>query len=289
MSPALRASTWAARLGAAALVAGALAAGASASAGAAAKTLVLSSRNDPGFSGILADASGAIYVLSTERGGKLHCTGKCLSTFRPLLVATSTTSVKVTTSVKGKIGFVKRPGDKQVTFNGYPLYTDVHDTTAATTKGESLAADGGRWYLVHAAATTNRRTPVAADLQSADVPHFSGILESSSSDTLYVLSAEQGGSLHCTSGTCLSNWVPMLVPDATTAAAVSRGAGVDGTIGFVSRGLAQKQVTFNSFPVYRFAGDTGPNETSGQGISADGGTWTVVDAAATTAAATQVS
>ena len=89
MSPALRrTSTWAARLGAAALVAGAVATSAPAPAGAAAKTLVLSSRNVPGFSGILSDASGAIYVLSTERGGKLHCAGKCLSTFRPLLVAT---------------------------------------------------------------------------------------------------------------------------------------------------------------------------------------------------------
>lgn len=123
--------------------------------------------------------------------------------------------------------------------------------------------------------------PLAID--AASVPHFAGALVNQSSHSLYVLSSEKGGALKC-AGACLSTWVPLEVSTSTTS--VSLGAGVKGKIGFVARGKSKKQVTFNSYPLYTFAGDSGARQSHGEGVKALGGTWTLVRAAATTASAT---
>jgi predicted lipoprotein with Yx(FWY)xxD motif len=123
----------------------------------------------------------------------------------------------------------------------------------------------------------------ALSVDSATVPHFAGALVNSSSHSLYVLSSERGGALKC-AGSCLSTWVPLEVSTATKS--VSLGAGVKGKIGFVARGNAKKQVTFNSYPLYSFAGDSGARGSKGEDIKALGGTWTLVHASATTVAAT---
>ena len=120
-------------------------------------------------------------------------------------------------------------------------------------------------------------------IESANVPHYAGALANHSSRSLYVLSSERGGSVHC-SGSCLSTWVPLEV--ATSTKTVSLGAGVKGKIGFIARGKSKKQVTFNSFPLYTFVGDSGARQSHGEGIKAFGGTWTLAHATATTAGAT---
>ncbi|MHB8380382.1 MAG: COG4315 family predicted lipoprotein [Acidimicrobiales bacterium] len=76
----------------------------------------------------------------------------------------------------------------------------------------------------------------------------------------------------------------MLVKSSVTT--VSLGAGVKGTIGFVKRSKTMKQVTFNSFPVYTYVGDSGKLQSNGEGIKADGGTWTLVKAKASSAGTT---
>jgi predicted lipoprotein with Yx(FWY)xxD motif len=252
-------------------------------------TLELTSVKATGFTGILAAGSqGTLYVLSTEHAGALHCTSKCLLIWKPLVVANSVKSVKEGGGVGGKIGFVKRTSSqKQVTFNGYPIYTYAGDKAATAIKGEAISADGGRWYLVHASAKTNAATPFIPELQTgAATGGFKNTLEvGSSSYSLYLLSNEQGGSIHCT-GQCLTAWPPLLVPTATTA--VGLGAGVNGTIGFIARSATQKQVTFNSYPVYTFFEDTGPGQSNGQGLASDGGTWYLINPAATTASATPI-
>ncbi|HEY8081066.1 MAG TPA: hypothetical protein VIE15_03170 [Acidimicrobiales bacterium] len=128
-------------------------------------------------------------------------------------------------------------------------------------------------------------TQQTKQLQSTAASPYSSVLANSKAYSLYVLSAESTGSLHCT-GSCLSFWPPFLVASSTSS--VTMGSGVNGTVGFVARSGSMKQVTYNGFPVYRFSGDTGPNQTSGQGIVADGGTWGLASAAATSTGATRI-
>jgi predicted lipoprotein with Yx(FWY)xxD motif len=123
-------------------------------------------------------------------------------------------------------------------------------------------------------------------LKSANVTGFPSALVNHSSRTLYVLSSEKGAKLKCT-GACTSTWPPLLVKSSVTTVAL--GAGVKGTIGFVKRSKTMKQVTFNSFPVYTYQGDSGKLQSNGEGITADGGTWTLVKAKASSAGATAYS
>jgi predicted lipoprotein with Yx(FWY)xxD motif len=120
-------------------------------------------------------------------------------------------------------------------------------------------------------------------LQKITVKPFSGILANAKRHTLYVLSVEKGGQLHCKSA-CTPIWPPLLVKSSVTS--VSLGAGVVGRIGFIKRSTTMKQVTYNGFPVYTFSGDSGPSQVNGQGIVADGGTWHLTNASARTAATT---
>jgi predicted lipoprotein with Yx(FWY)xxD motif len=120
-------------------------------------------------------------------------------------------------------------------------------------------------------------------LHSAHPTGFSGALVNQSSRSLYILSSERGAKLKCT-GSCLSSWPPLEV--STSTKTVSLGAGVKGKIGFVARGKGKKQVTFNSFPLYTFVGDSGALQSHGQGIKALGGTWTLVKAGASSASTT---
>ena len=124
---------------------------------------------------------------------------------------------------------------------------------------------------------------VSPVLKSANVSGFPGALVNHSSKTLYVLSVERGAKIKCTAA-CTPTWPPLLVKSSVTT--VSLGAGVKGTIGFVKRSKTMKQVTFNSFPVYTYQGDSAKLQSNGEGITADGGTWTLVKAKASSAGAT---
>ena len=122
-------------------------------------------------------------------------------------------------------------------------------------------------------------------IKTGKVPSFSGVLVNHSSRTLYVLSVEKGGRIKCRAS-CIPPWFPLLVKSSATAKSVSFGAGVKGKIGFVTRSKTQKQVTFNSFPIYTYQGDSGALQSNGSEIHADGGTWTLIKASATTPSAT---
>jgi predicted lipoprotein with Yx(FWY)xxD motif len=48
-----------------------------------------------------------------------------------------------------------------------------------------------------------------------------------------------------------------------------------GVLATITRDDGSSQLTYNGMPLYRFARDTAPGQTTGQGITAFGGTWTV--------------
>jgi predicted lipoprotein with Yx(FWY)xxD motif len=122
-------------------------------------------------------------------------------------------------------------------------------------------------------------------LQSVNVTGFPGALANHASRTLYVLTVEKGAQLKC-KGACLGSWIPVTVKSSVTS--VSLGANVKGKIGFVARSATTKQVTFNSYPVYTFAGDTGVRQSHGEGLAFAGGKWYVAKAASTSAGSTPI-
>ena len=138
----------------------------------------------------------------------------------------------------------------------------------------------------HRSATARKAAPV---LQAINVPKYPGVLGNSKSRSLYLLAEEAGGRLHCT-GQCLQFWFPVYVKKGSHP---SMSAGVKGKIGMVARKLSNTvtkyQVTDNGYPLYVFAGDTGPKQSNGQHVKfATGVYWYLVSASAKTAAKTPV-
>jgi predicted lipoprotein with Yx(FWY)xxD motif len=123
-----------------------------------------------------------------------------------------------------------------------------------------------------------------ASVKEHIVGKYGEVLTDSAGFSLYVLSTESKGKLHCTSTSCTTSWIPLLV---AKNAKVTAGSGVKGKISHVTRGT-KWQVTYNGWPVYTFIGETGPAKSNGEKIVAFGGTWYLVTAAATTNSATPV-
>jgi predicted lipoprotein with Yx(FWY)xxD motif len=94
------------------------------------------------------------------------------------------------------------------------------------------------------------------------------ILTDASGRTLYQFLPEKGGKIVCT-GACLTAWPAYLSSSA------AGGPGVTGTVALTTRPEGSQQLTYNTWPLYYFSGDTGPDQTRGQGINGFGGRWLV--------------
>ncbi len=164
-SPANAQRTLARRLAGVTLVAAVGVAGVVAFAGASSPLLIKT--NVASFTGVLANSRHHTYYLSTsEKNGALHCKGPCESTWFPLLVGRTITSVSLGPGVEGIIGFVRRTHAlKQVTYNGYPIYLFSHDRINQAL-GVGINAFGGTWLLVNASASTAATTSVSTPQSS---------------------------------------------------------------------------------------------------------------------------
>jgi predicted lipoprotein with Yx(FWY)xxD motif len=89
------------------------------------------------------------------------------------------------------------------------------------------------------------------------------VLATTRGHTLYSLSAENGRFI-CT-GSCLSNWRPLLVPSNAKPTGPVK-------LGTIKRPEGKAQVTYKGRPLYSFVGDSKPGEANGEGIK-DVGTW----------------
>jgi predicted lipoprotein with Yx(FWY)xxD motif len=86
---------------------------------------------DDRFGAILATPKKqALYYWNVEKraGGKIRCTGSCARLWPPLVVKSRSVVPRRITGIKGVFGVIKRPnGKQQVTHNGLPVYTYVHE------------------------------------------------------------------------------------------------------------------------------------------------------------------
>ena len=99
------------------------------------------------FGQALVDAEGrSLYLFTndTQNGGTSSCTGDCLVNWPPLF--TSGAPVAGTGVDASLLGTITLPdGTTQVTYNGWPLYYYIDDTTAGDFTGQGV---GDVWFLV---------------------------------------------------------------------------------------------------------------------------------------------
>jgi len=93
---------------------------------------------------VLAEASGVVVYRygGDSKGGSPTCTGACAAIWPAV---TGVPMVGPADSLPGQLGTVTMPnGAKQITYDGYPLYT-LKGAGALSTKGNGLE---GKWHVI---------------------------------------------------------------------------------------------------------------------------------------------
>jgi predicted lipoprotein with Yx(FWY)xxD motif len=153
--PAARQAWYAAMLAVAIGVAGC---GSGASAGAPAYQI--QARTIDGLGKIITDGTGfTLYMYAPDHQGASRCTGFCAQQWPPLLLPSGVDEPTAGPGVKAALlGTVRRPnGRLQETYNGWPLYLWIGDTTPGQATGQ--ADDMGLWYAVSATGAVDKGTP----------------------------------------------------------------------------------------------------------------------------------
>jgi predicted lipoprotein with Yx(FWY)xxD motif len=144
--------------------------------------------------------------------------------------------------------------------------TTVATTTVATTAVPATTAAPATTAVP---ATTAAVAASDAAVQLVDNP-LGTILVDGKGMTLYLFTKDTATTSNC-AGACLTAWPPL------TATSVPKvGTGLDAASFTLADGAAgTKLLTFNGHPLYYFAKDTKPGDTTGQKV---GGVWFVLDA-----------
>ena len=91
--------------------------------------------------------------------------------------------------------------------------------------------------------------------------------------TVYLFEGDKNGKPTCT-GACAGIWPPVTASGMPTA-----GSGLDQSLlGTVKRADGGTQVTYAGHPLYYYSGDASPGTALGQGMSAFGAEWYVLNA-----------
>ncbi len=104
----------------------------------------------------------------------------------------------------------------------------------------------------------------------ASNPKLGKVLVDANGRTLYLFKKDTGGKSSC-SGSCALVWPPL-----TTSGKPAPGGGVStSALGTTSNG-GKTQVTYDGHPLYYYVSDSGPGQTSGQGLNQFGALWYVL-------------
>jgi predicted lipoprotein with Yx(FWY)xxD motif len=136
------------------------------------------------------------------------------------------------------------------------------------------AASAGGAYGTTSAAAPTTMTPVAPAKALLTVRKSGAgyVLATSTGRTIYWYSGDTKGSGKSTcTGTCLAAW-----PAVGGAPAAAPGVQLAGQLGTITRPGGVVQATYNGYPLYTYAQDMAPGQTTGNGVS---GAWHVITGA----------
>lgn len=144
---------------------------------------------------------------------------------------------------------------------------------ASSSPSHTPAASGG----LYGSAPTTSSTPATTAGSGTTVDLASNklgkILVDSKGRALYLFVADKSTKSTCY-GACAGAWPPL-----TTKGKPVAGSGVRASLlGTTKRTDGTTEVTYAGHPLYYYAGDTGPGQTTGQGLPQFGAPWWVLGA-----------
>ena len=215
----------------------------------------IATRAAPALGTYLTDQAGrTLYLYTKDDIGISNCYDACATAWPPLMTQGEPV---LPADLPGVVGTTQRTdGGLQVTYNGMPLYYWVKDQKPGDTTGQNV---GGVWFVINPAPPPTVMTRSDADLGD--------ILVDPRGMTLYLFTKDQPSVSNCYDA-CASAWPPLLTAsDPTAADALAPG------LGTTLRTDGGLQVTYNGMPLYYWANDHKPGDTTGQNV---GGVWFVV-------------
>lgn len=149
---------------------------------------------------------------------------------------------------------------------------------AAACGSTSSGAAAGQGKSQPAGTSPPASSPSAVTVSAKSVAGADTILVNGNGQTLYMLTSEKGGKITCTDDNgCTKVWPDTELPKGTTSA--TAGSGIQASLlGTVKNSAGELYVTYHGWPLYTYAGDNGPGQANGEGITAFGGTWYVLNA-----------
>ncbi len=213
-------------------------------------------RQDEKLGSILTGTKGmTLYMYTRDALGISNCYDQCAVNWPPLLADGDPSAPS---GLQGAIGKTQRKdGSWQVTYNGMPLYYWIRDQKPGDTTGQNV---GGVWFVLN-----------PADAPSVNVrpdTELGSILTDARGMSLYMFTRDEPGVSNCYDQ-CATSWPPLIVSGDTTGPdALAAG------LGATERKDGSRQATYNGMPLYFWARDQKPGDTTGQNV---GGVWFVVN------------
>src|SRR5579875_1311211 len=156
---------------------------------------------------------------------------------------------------------------------GVPLASALLAAACGSAAGTSAASATARSAPASSAPASS--APASAPAAGTVITTRSGsagaFLTDGSGRAVY-LWARDGMNMSACSGACAGAWPPVPANGAVTAS----GGAKAGDLGTITRSDGTRQVTYAGHPLYYFAGDSGPGQTTGQGSDNFGARWWLV-------------
>jgi predicted lipoprotein with Yx(FWY)xxD motif len=132
--------------------------------GSSAGQVQVSTKNVPGLGQILVNSNGlTLYSFVPDKHSKVTCVGACAAVWPPLIVASGQKAAASGQAKSSLLGSDPDPsGGQVVTYNGWPLYTYVTDTSPGQAKGQALNLNGGLWYVLSPSGTVIHTKPTSS-------------------------------------------------------------------------------------------------------------------------------
>ena len=109
---------------------------------------------------LVAPNGHTLYVFTRDEPGVSNCAGGCIANWPPLLVPAGA-QPSAGDGVGGEFATLDRDdGDRQVTYDGAPLYFWANDAAAGETNGHEF---GGVWFVATPGAATATEGGAAED------------------------------------------------------------------------------------------------------------------------------
>lgn len=201
---------------------------------------------------------GVSLILAVALGACASSTPVSLATAVASPVATITNLPTESVPVTGSTETAVAPGADAPadTIGTSTVEAGVATSTSETTSGTGSTTDTS--VRIGTSTSTNVSEPFLVDQQGRAL-------------YLYTSDTQSSGTSTCTAD-CLTQWPPLIVTGTPQA-----GNGVDASLlGTITRDDGTLQATYNGWPLYTYARDTGPGTTSGQGM---GGAWFLLSGA----------